>query len=419
MRQTLEQWLDYIGGLHPITWDLTLDRVSEVAQRLGVIKPARQVVLVAGTNGKGSCCEALADLATSAGVSFGVTTSPHLQRFNERIRINGAEATDQQIVSAFEQIESVRADISLSYFEFACLAALLLFKEADLDLAILEIGLGGRLDAMNLVDPDLAVILPIALDHQSYLGDTLEAIGFEKAGILRPNGTLVLADPEPPNSILAEAARQRCRVRRIGRAFDWVDGEVSWMAADLRQSLNLPSTETCLPSGSLAAAVQAMAELGLLNPSRVPQLCNVTLLGRLTRLDLAGQRVYLDVAHNPHAVVRLAAELSRRGCPSIRVVFGLYADKDVQAIIAAIGPMVHFWHLTQVSEARALPVEQLMTCLPAPDQARAEMTGSVQQALENAIRSSGGSDTIVVFGSFPVVGEALEYLDLQSGTRLQ
>jgi dihydrofolate synthase/folylpolyglutamate synthase len=191
------------------------------------------------------------------------------------------------------------------------------------------------------------------------------------------------------------------------------------MGADLRQSLNLPSTETCLPSGSLAAAVQAMAELGLLNPSRVPQLCNVTLLGRLTRLDLAGQRVYLDVAHNPHAVVRLAAELSRRGCPSIRVVFGLYADKDVQAIIAAIGPMVHFWHLTQVSEARALPVEQLMTCLPAPDQARAEMTGSVQQALENAIRSSGGSDTIVVFGSFPVVGEALEYLDLQSGTRLQ
>ena len=417
MRQTLEQWLDYIGGLHPIKWDLTLDRVAEVARRLGVVQPARRVILVAGTNGKGSCCEALAALATGAGVSFGVTTSPHLRHFNERIRINGAEATDLQIVSAFEQIELARSDISLSYFEFACLAALLLFKEADLDLAILEIGLGGRLDAMNLVDPDISVILPIALDHQSYLGDTLEAIGLEKAGILRPNGTLVLADPDPPNSILAEAARQRCQVKRIGREFDWADGEVSWMAAEVHQSLTLPSAETSLPNGSLAAAVQAMAELGLLNPNSVGQLCNVSLLGRLTRLDLAGQCVYLDVAHNPHAVVRLAAELSRRGCPSIRVVFGLYADKDVQAIIAAIGPMVHFWHLTQVSEARALPVEQLMACLPLADQARAESTVSVQQALENAIRSSVGTDTIVVFGSFPVVGEALEYLDRQSSAR--
>jgi dihydrofolate synthase/folylpolyglutamate synthase len=417
MRQTLEQWLDYIGGLHPIKWDLTLDRVAEVARRLGVVQPARRVILVAGTNGKGSCCQALAALATGAGVSFGVTTSPHLRHFNERIQINGAEATDLQIVSAFEQIELARSDISLSYFEFACLAALLLFKEADLDLAILEIGLGGRLDAMNLVDPDISVILPIALDHQSYLGDTLEAIGLEKAGILRPNGTLVLADPDPPNSILAEAARQRCQVKRIGREFDWADGEVSWMAAELQQSLTLPSAETSLPNGSLAAAVQAMAELGLLNPNSVGQLCNVSLLGRLTRLDLAGQCVYLDVAHNPHAVVRLAAELSRRGCPSIRVVFGLYADKDVQAIIAAIGPMVHFWHLTQVSEARALPVEQLMACLPVADQARAESTVSVQQALENAIRSSVGTDTIVVFGSFPVVGEALEYLDRQSSAR--
>ena len=417
MRQTLDQWLDYIGGLHPIKWDLTLDRVAEVARRLGVVQPARRVILVAGTNGKGSCCQALAALATGAGVSFGVTTSPHLRHFNERIQINGAEATDLQIVSAFEQIELARSDISLSYFEFACLAALLLFKEADLDLAILEIGLGGRLDAMNLVDPDISVILPIALDHQSYLGDTLEAIGLEKAGILRPNGTLVLADPDPPNSILAEAARQRCQVKRIGREFDWADGEVSWMAAELQQSLTLPSAETSLPNGSLAAAVQAMAELGLLNPNSVGQLCNVSLLGRLTRLDLAGQCVYLDVAHNPHAVVRLAAELSRRGCPSIRVVFGLYADKDVQAIIAAIGPMVHFWHLTQVSEARALPVEQLMACLPLADQARAESTVSVQQALENAIRSSVVTDTIVVFGSFPVVGEALEYLDRQSSAR--
>ena len=417
MRQTLEQWLDYIGGLHPIKWDLTLDRVAEVARRLGVVQPARRVILVAGTNGKGSCCEALAALATGAGVSFGVTTSPHLRHFNERIRINGTEATDLQIVSAFEQIELARSDISISYFEFACLAALLLFKEADLDLAILEIGLGGRLDAMNLVDPDISVILPIALDHQSYLGDTLEAIGLEKAGILRPNGTLVLADPDPPNSILAEAARQRCQVKRIGREFDWADGEVSWMAAELQQSLTLPSAETSLPNGSLAAAVQAMAELGLLNPNSVGQLCNVSLLGRLTRLDLAGQCVYLDVAHNPPAVVRLAAELSRRGCPSIRVVFGLYADKDVQSIIAVIGPMVHFWHLTQVSEARALPVEQLMACLPLADQARAESTVSVQQALENAIRSSVGTDTIVVFGSFPVVGEALEYLDRQSSAR--
>lgn len=419
MRQTLEQWLDYAGGLHPIKWDLTLDRVSEVARRLGATKPARQIVLVAGTNGKGSCCEALAALAASAGISFGVTTSPHLRRFNERIRINGAEATDLEIVSAFEQIESARADISLSYFEFACLAALLLFKDADLDLAILEIGLGGRLDAMNLVDPDISVILPIALDHQSYLGDTVEAIGYEKAGILRNNGVLVLADSDPPNSILAEAARKCCQVFRIGREFDWADGQVYWMAPEQHQSQTLPNDETCLPSASLAAAVQTMAALGVLRPSSVERLCTVSLLGRLTHVDLAGQGLYLDVAHNGHAVSRLAAALSRKGCRSIRVVFGLYADKDARAIMDAIGSMVHFWHLTQVREARALPVQQLMTYLPAADQARAETTVTVQQALENAIRSSAGGDTIVVFGSFPVVSEALDYLDQHAGTRLQ
>ena len=419
MRQTLEQWLDYVGGLHPIAWDLTLDRVSEVALRLGVERPARQVVLVAGTNGKGSCCEALAALALAAGVSVGVTTSPHLRRFNERIRINGAEATDLQIVAAFERIDAVRGDISLSYFEFACLAALLLFRDADLDLAILEIGLGGRLDAMNLVDPDISVILPIALDHQSYLGDTREAIGFEKAGILRANGIVVLADPEPPSSILEEAERQTCQVFRIGWEFDWTDAQVSWMALGHLQCQALTSAQTRLPKPSLAAAVQTMAQLGLLSPSKVVQLQDVSLLGRLTRYDLAGQRLYLDVAHNEQAVLRLATELTRQGCGSIRVVFGLYADKDAQAVIRAIGPMVHFWHLTQVDEPRALASEQLMTRLSVVDQVRAETTGSVKQALENAVRLSGGIDTIVVFGSFPVVGEALEYLDHHPGARLQ
>jgi folylpolyglutamate synthase/dihydropteroate synthase len=165
--------------------------------------------------------------------------------------------------------------------------------------------------------------------------------------------------------------------------------------------------------------VQTMAQLGLLSPSNVVQLQDVSLLGRLTRYDLAGQRLYLDVAHNEQAVLRLATELTRQGCGSIRVVFGLYADKDAQAVIRAIGPMVHFWHLTQVDEPRALASEQLMTRLSVVDQVRAETTGSVKQALENAVRLSGGIDTIVVFGSFPVVGEALEYLDHHPGARLQ
>ena len=191
------------------------------------------------------------------------------------------------------------------------------------------------------------------------------------------------------------------------------------MASEHLECQALANAETRLPSASLAAAVQTMAQLGLLSPSSVSELSDVSLLGRLTRFDLAGQGLYLDVAHNEQAVLRLATELTRQGCGSIRVVFGLYADKDAQAVIRAIGPMVHFWHLTQVDEPRALASEQLMTRLSVVDQVRAEATGSVKQALENAVRLSGGIDTIVVFGSFPVVGEALEYLDHHPGARLQ
>lgn len=419
MQRPLDDWLTYVSSLHPIAWDLTLDRVKQVAATLEVLRPAQTVILVAGTNGKGSCCEAISMLAERAGLRVGLSTSPHLQKFNERIRIDGKMVSDDTIVRAFERIERARAGVTLSYFEFSCLAALLIFKAADLDVAVLEIGLGGRLDAMNIVDPDLTVILPIALDHQDYLGDNREDIGREKAGILRRGCPLVLADPEPPESILVEAQRLGAPVLRINEAFYWRTEGVQWTdrSGTLRQCAEA-HWPPALPKESLAAALQVVSLKIDVDSESIGQLRNLALLGRMTKILVGDTPVYLDVAHNPHAAEHLARRLQALGVQSFRAVVGMYADKDARAVLRALAPLVSGWYFAAVDESRALAPDQLRLAMPDSAVGTSEIYSEIAAALASALSDCPQSESIVVFGSFPVVGEALEYLagQVQAGS---
>lgn len=412
--QTLPEWLEYIGQVHPVGWDLGLERVLQVADRLGVRHPANQVVLVAGTNGKGSFCEALNHLAMAAGLKVGLTTSPHIQHFSERIRIQGKKVEDKLIIEAFERIEAIRAEITLTYFEFSSLAAMVIFQASDLDLAILEVGLGGRLDAMNVALPDLSVILPIALDHERYLGSTREAIGLEKAGILRLGLPAVIADPDPPQSVIDEASRLTVPIVRFGRDFGWEESRLWWSINEERTEIILGEPQ--LPAVSLAAAMQSCALLGL--SSSGEGLQELTLMGRQSWIQHEARTLLVDVAHNPHAIARLGRTLrawaSEHPESKIEGVFGLYQDKALIEMWQALEGSVSFFHCSQVDEARALDGSEIVRSLREKGELAAAAYASISDALEAAIDHTESNDLIVIFGSFPVVGEALNYLGIHS-----
>lgn len=396
---TLDSWLDRIQQLHPKAWDLGLERVGEVARRLGVTRPAPKVVLVAGTNGKGSTCEMIELLARRAGLRVGKTTSPHLIRFNERITIDGQSATDDEIVAAFEAIDDARGDISLSYFEFGALAAMLIFKQREVDLAVLEIGLGGRLDAMNVVDPDVSVITRIALDHQDWLGDDREAIGAEKAGIMRPGKPCILGDPDPPASVLDAAAQLGATLHRVGSEF----------------GVDPASLPTCpVPGENVAAAVEAVRALGV-------ELDTRTTSDALAGFALPGRRQWvrtrhptlLDVAHNPDAAESLAAYLDAEGIVQCDAVFGCYADKDISGLVRAIAPRVRRWYLAAMDETRAAKTDELARIVGDSDGVVAGEYAKVADAYEAALECAEKSGVILIFGSFNIVGGALEHLGEQ------
>ena len=388
-------------------WDLGLDRVNWVAAALNVKHPANTVILVAGTNGKGSCCEALNTLSMEAGLKTGLTTSPHIHQFSERIRIDGCPVKDRVIAAAFETIEQARGETTLTYFEFASLAAMVIFKSEALDVAILEIGLGGRLDAMNVVDPDISVVLPIALDHQEYLGDSREQIGGEKAGILRPRQPAVIADPDPPQSLL-KAAHSASVLACYGREFGWEDDRLWWSKDGEILEVNQKAPK--LPPTSLAAAMQTAAMLDW--PVTPVKLSSLELLGRQTLLHVGGKSVLLDVAHNPHAVGRLKEKVNEwrlmRPSAKILAVLGIYQDKAADDMLGLLTGVVDGFYCSEVAELRALSKDRLVEVLHKQGSA-ARACRSVVVALEEAMERSAQDDLVVVFGSFPVVGEALNY----------
>ncbi|KFL36784.1 bifunctional tetrahydrofolate synthase/dihydrofolate synthase [Arenimonas donghaensis] len=412
MARTLEQWLDYQQQVHPRSIDMGLERVGEVARRLGIGRPAARVVTVGGTNGKGSTVAFIEAIARAAGLRVGAYTSPHLLRYNERIRIDGVEATDAALVEAFERIEAAREAISLTYFEFATLAALLLFEAAGLDLAILEVGLGGRLDATNLVDADCAVITTVDLDHQDYLGNDRESIGAEKAGILRAGKPCVLAEKDPPSSVLRRAYVLGAYAIRGYSDYLVDELDTGWRWREPGFSIDLPEPAMPAPAqrGNAAAAIAALRALDLRIPARALRegVAGARVAGRLQVIPGAPELV-LDVAHNPQGARQLAQWLGANPKPTV-AVFSALADKDLAGICRPLAPWLKAWHLGPITDAgtRGLPVDELARRLA--DELPADILHphrSLAEARQAAAASAGEAGRVLVFGSFHTVAEAL------------
>lgn len=417
--RTLPEWLHYQEQLHPRSIDLGLERVSRVAQRLGLLPLACRTVIVGGTNGKGSTAASIAALAQAHGLRVGLFTSPHLLRYQERIQVNGVEVDAADLVADFESIEAARALDSLTFFEFNALAALLRFRAERVQLAVLEVGLGGRLDATNIVDADVAVLCSIGFDHRDWLGDTLEAIGREKAGIFRAGQAVILGTQELPVSVGAQLTKLHCRTFTAGIDFycrPHSDG--SWEYRDLEGVL------PALPAPALAGAIQyhnaasAIAALRILLAPRALEAGAVAAGLRALRLPgrlqfIAGPVEWLlDVAHNQAAAAVLAAELrTRPRTGRTLAILAMLVDKDVAAVVAELEPLVDEWLLCTIHEARGLDAARLRARMGAVH-GGCTLFGSVALACEAARATALPGDRVLVCGSFHTVGPALQWLGL-------
>ncbi|SQI41762.1 Bifunctional protein folC [Leminorella richardii] len=402
----LAAWLYYLERLHSQAIELGLERVRAVAASLDLLHPAPFIFTVAGTNGKGTTCRTLEAILMAQGLRVGVYSSPHLVRYTERVRIQGVELAESEHSQAFSRIEQGRGSTSLTYFEFGTLSALDLFKRAGLDAVILEVGLGGRLDATNIVDPNVAVVTSIALDHTDWLGADREAIGREKAGIFRADKPAVVGEPDMPSSIADVAAETRATLYR--RGVDWSfdeprEGVWRWQSKDIELD-NLP--EPLVPLPNAATALAALCYSGLnVEPDAIRQgLTQASLPGRFQTIGEKPLRI-LDVAHNPHAAAYLAQRLSSLPKSGGRVyaVVGMLADKDIAGTLACLKPQVDIWYCAPLEGPRGAKAELLAEHLPG-----ARIFTDVAQAWQQALKDARPEDTIVVCGSFHTVAHVME-----------
>jgi dihydrofolate synthase/folylpolyglutamate synthase len=419
VQRTLDEWLDYQLTTHVRGVDLGLARVGEVWRRLGAPRPGRVVVTVAGTNGKGSTVAFVEAIAAAAGLACGAYTSPHLLRYNERVRVLGHDASDASLVAAFERIETARGDLPLTYFEFGTLAALLVFADAGLDVAILEVGLGGRLDAVNLVDADVAVVTTIALDHQDWLGDSLDGIGREKAGVARAGRVAIVGQIDPPAGLTGELARIGALVRHAGIDFRLDVDAQGWHWYDATRRYDLPAAALAAPCqpANAAAAIAALVALGdrlPIDAAHIAQgVASARVAARLQRFSLGRGELVIDVAHNPQAAGVLADWLAAQGDGRRNVaVFGALADKDVAGVMAPLASRFDAWRLAGLDRdsPRGLDSGGLRRIYDgvAP-QAAVWVHDDVDAALDAAEPALHEGARIVAFGSFFVASAALRW----------
>ena len=416
---TLAGWLARCERLHPKEIDLTLDRVRSVAERLGLVFDA-PVVAVAGTNGKGSTCAMLEAIALQAGYRVGLYSKPHLVHFEERCRVNGQQVDAAELLPHFEAVERARGDVNLTYFEFTTLAIVRLLLMAPLDLVILEVGLGGRLDAVNVVDADCAVITSIDIDHTEYLGTTREAIGYEKAGIMRAGRPVIVSDPVPPHSLVDHAQKIGADLWRFGRDFNYSGDKLQWNWAGRSKRFNAMAYPALRGANQLLNASGALAVFEALR-ERLPVtaqaarngLALVELPGRFQ--IVAGQpTLVLDVAHNPHAVATLVQNLDQMAFfPRTHVVFGAMRDKDIAAMLTRLAPIVDHWHFTDLPALRAASAQELAQRhaalhLKGPGPVTVACHADPRQAVDAALGQADPADRIVVLGSFQTVGGVLK-----------
>ena len=411
---TLPEWLALLESRHAETViNMGLDRVRAVKERLA-LQFSCPVVMVAGTNGKGSTCAMLESVLLRAGYKVGLYIKPHFLDFNERARVNGELASDEVLVAAFNAVEAVRGDTVLTYFEFTTLAIMQLLAGAGMDVVILEVGLGGRLDAVNVIDADVAIVTSVDIDHTDYLGDTREAIGFEKAGIFRAGKTAICSDPVPPQSLIDHATAIGADLWLMGRDFNYSGDKQQWNyggRSQRRNSLAYPSLRGANQILNAAAVLAALEALKLQLPVGAQEvrtgLVTVELPGRFQVLP-GRPTVILDVAHNPHAASALNQNLGNMGYHAYTyAVFGSMHDKDIDGVIAAMGEHVDHWCLATLPSARAASASELAGRVQAVQPERDERTINIfddpAQAYANALSRAGENDRIVVFGSFLTV----------------
>ncbi|WP_318435459.1 bifunctional tetrahydrofolate synthase/dihydrofolate synthase [Photobacterium leiognathi] len=407
---SLSIWLKYLEQLHTSAIDLGLDRVRAVGQKADLLKPAPCVITVAGTNGKGSTCAMLEAILIEAGYRVGVYSSPHLVRYNERVRINNQELDDSEHTKAFASVEAARGDISLSLFEFGTLSALTLFKTHQVDVVVLEVGLGGRLDATNIVEHDVSVITSLAIDHVDWLGDNIDVIGYEKAGIFRSGKPAICGQPHPPATVPAHADDIGAELYQVGYQFEYQveDNHWNWQcgAFDLTQ---LPLPNLPLPNAATALMALGAAELDISEENIINGLKKAQLPGRMQRVS-EQPLIIMDVAHNPHSAEYFANQLSKikqkEGKSKIHAVVAMLHDKDIASTIAAMRDTVDDWYPASLTGPRAATAEEILQHLPA----NCVGFDKPESAFDQALTQAGEDDMVIVFGSFYTVGQITSHL---------
>ena len=413
--RSLSDWLDRIERRHPTEIELGLERVGAVRDRLQ-IDPAFPVILVGGTNGKGSTCAMLEAIYRNAGYSTGLYTSPHLLAYNERVQVSGRAVEDAEVVMAFERIEAARGDVGLTYFEFGTLAAQLVFCERAVDVAILEVGLGGRLDAVNIFEPACSLVVSVGIDHVDYLGSDREKIGFEKAGIFRSGRPAVCADDDPPASLISHAEQIGADLYLIGRDFGHVRSDTAWQfwnCAGKKPALPIPLLRGECQLDNAAAALECVRIMHQQLPVDMGALRNGLLNAQMpARFQVLPTKplTVLDVAHNAAAADTLSANLRQLpGSGRTLAVFGVLQDKEIEKIVSLLAPQIDAWFVCALRVSRAAPVERIkQAVLRVSDRQSIAVFENVASGLAAAREAAREDDKIIVFGSFYTVSEALK-----------
>ena len=415
---SLNTWLDYWGHVHVSGIDLGLERVIPVAELLGVTRPQAKVFTVAGTNGKGSTTTVLAAILNVQGYSVGLYQSPHIYRFNERVKLRGREVADQALIDAFVAVDQARraCGLSLSFFEATTLAAFVIFKQQQCDVWVLEVGLGGRLDVVNVIDPDVAVITNIGLDHTDWLGDSIEKIAFEKAGIIRPEIPVVFGGQQDvPQAIQDKADECRAQLHAVNRDYFYQPAEdgQSWMFASAGTTLKLPAGSLALENISTAAAAVLLSGLTVSQQAVAQGIQNARLQGRFEVRNIAGKTVIFDAGHNPHGVDFLLKQLRKfleynKQYTEVVSVFSMLADKDINSVASLLKDAVLMWKIAPLNVPRAASITQLDAALQGQ---QAQHFSSVKSAFKSALDETKNNQLILVCGSFHTLEAVWEYLE--------
>ncbi len=421
----LAEWLHRVESLHPSEIDLGLARIAQVSRQMKLPAIAKKVITVAGTNGKGSTVCMLSTILAAAGYKVGAYTSPHLVNYNERVRINGKPVSDESLCEAFERVDAARQDVSLTYFEFGALTAFDVFSRSDLDVAVLEVGLGGRLDAVNLIDPDVAVLTTIALDHTDWLGETREEIGVEKAGIFRAGAPAICGETDLPLTVINHAQALSADLMRRGEVYDFIkhadehiEGMQVWDWSGSRghetisfQNLPIPS----LPLVNAATTLQALHQLKMDIPEQAIRegLMSASLPGRYQRIDKPVPML-LDVAHNPEAAAYLVERLKEeKHSGRFYALLGMLSDKDSDEVLNIMQPVIDEWAVCDLATPRAIAATALQAKLAELGDRNVKTYATPSMALDDLVTRVGNDDLLIVFGSFFTVGAVLEALSFE------